>query len=145
MIKLAFWIVIIIGLSVALISLVVLLQPMLIVSSGNGLPPPGQIDTSLLEEKVEMKNHFIPLYASQEEVVQSMVDIGEEATSLNYKGYFVVKGIEYAMLETNDEKRITRVGDSIGNYLVYGITEFAVLLNDTRNNNFIVARSLDED
>jgi hypothetical protein len=56
-----------------------------------------------------------------------------------------VKGIEYAMLETNDEKRITRVGDSIGNYLVYGITEFAVLLNDTKNNNFIVARSLDED
>ncbi|TYB92326.1 MAG: alpha/beta hydrolase [Kosmotoga sp.] len=145
MIKFAFWIVIIIGLSVALISLVVLLQPMLMLANGEDFPPPTPIDVSVLEREIEMSNHFSPLYASQEEVVQSMIDIGEEATSLNYRGYFVVKGIEYAMLETNGEKLITRVGDSIDHYLVYGITEFAVLLNDTRNNKFIVAESLDED
>ncbi|MFO7881593.1 MAG: alpha/beta hydrolase [Kosmotogaceae bacterium] len=145
MIKFAYWIVIIIGLSIAVISVAVLLQPMLLITEETSYSTPGRIDSSVLEKIVEMGNHFVPLYASQEEVVQSMIDIGEEATSLNYKGYFVVRGVEYALLETNGKNKITRVGDSIDPYLVYGITEFAVLLNDTRNNKFIVAKSLDED
>ncbi|MFW6120059.1 MAG: alpha/beta hydrolase [Petrotogales bacterium] len=145
MIKIAFWIVMIIGLAVAIISIVVLLQPMLLITEGSPYPTPGRIDSSILEERIEMGNHFVPLYASQEEVVQSMIEVGEEATSLDYKGYFVVKGIEYALLETNGVQKITRVGDSIDPYLVYGITEFAVLLNDSRNNRFIVAKSLDDD
>lgn len=98
------------------------------------------IDTAALEEEAVFNNHFFPLLSSPEEVISSMLQEDKDATSVIYTGYFKVRSTDYAFLEQNGRAAEVKVGDFLFPYRVYGITEFAVLLNDTRDNSFVVAK-----
>ena len=115
-------------------------KPADISASIAGLTRVDTIDTTDLGEAVILQNHFEPLLSSPEDVIRSMLHEDKEATSLIYTGYFRVKNIDYAFLEKDGRASEVKVGDFLFPYRVYGITEFAVLLNDTRNNSFVVAK-----
>lgn len=100
----------------------------------------NNIDITELENEVSFNNHFFPLLSSPEEVISSMLQEDKEATTVTYTGYFKVRSTDYAFLEQNGEAAEVKVGDFLFPYRVYGITEFAVLLNDTRDNSFVVAK-----
>jgi hypothetical protein len=89
---------------------------------------------------LKLENYFQPLFAKPEEVIQSLLEIGVEATSLAYKSYIKLNDVNYAVIEVNNQLKTVRVGDFIAPYIVYGITEFAVLLNDTRSNTFAIVK-----
>jgi len=49
--------------------------------------------------------------------------------------------VDYAVLDTAGTQVTVRVGERVDpSYIVYGITEFAVLLNDTSTNSFVVVK-----
>lgn len=102
------------------------------------------IDLSDFEKPIEINDYFQPLMADSSLVIRSMMEAGVEATTVAYKGYFKINNVEYAVLETGEGEKLVRVGDNVSRYLVYGITEFAVLLNDLDTNDFAIARNYEE-
>ncbi|HAY98931.1 alpha/beta hydrolase [Mesotoga sp. Brook.08.YT.4.2.5.1] len=99
------------------------------------------VDTSRVVSVFSMENHFLPLYASPSEVISSMLEVGEEAENVRYVAYYRLNKVDYAVLQTGETEITVRVGEQVApSYIVYGITEFAVLLNDTSTNSFFVVK-----
>ncbi|CCU85975.1 MULTISPECIES: hypothetical protein [Mesotoga] len=99
------------------------------------------INTDRVVSSVSLENHFLPLYASPSEVISSMLEVGEEAEGVRYVAYYRLNKIDYAVLESGQSQVTVRVGEQVApSYIVYGITEFAVLLNDTSTNSFVVVK-----
>lgn len=99
------------------------------------------INTSSLSEPVRMQDHFTPLFASPSEVISSMLEVGQEAENIAYVAYFRLNRVDYDVLDTAGTQVTVRVGERVDpSYIVYGITEFAVLLNDTSTNSFVVVK-----
>jgi hypothetical protein len=70
-----------------------------------------------------------------------MLEVGQEAENIAYVAYFRLNRVDYAVLDTAGTQVTVRVGESVDpSYIVYGITEFAVLLNDTSTNSFVVVK-----
>ncbi|MBO8166506.1 MAG: hypothetical protein H0Z25_04725 [Kosmotoga sp.] len=128
----------------AVVFFYIFLQPVEVGVLATGRVSMPKIDLSDFEKPVELKDYFQPLMADSSLVIKSMMEAGVEATSVTYKGYFKINNIEYAVLKTGEDEKLVRVGDSISKYLVYGITEFAVLLNDLDTNEFAIARNYEE-
>ncbi|MDI3523326.1 MAG: hypothetical protein PWQ27_931 [Kosmotoga sp.] len=116
------------------------IQPLAITEESVVYNKQEEIDLSLFEKNLKLENYFQPLFAKPEEVIQSLLEIGVEATSLAYKSYIKLNDVNYAVIEVNNQLKTVRVGDFIAPYIVYGITEFAVLLNDTRSNTFAIVK-----
>jgi len=70
-----------------------------------------------------------------------MLEVGEEAENVRYVAYYRLNKVDYAVLQTGETEITVRVGEQVApSYIVYGITEFAVLLNDTSTNSFFVVK-----
>lgn len=99
------------------------------------------INTSGLTQTLRFRDYFMPLFASPSEVIGSMLEAGQEVETIKYVAYFRLNRIDYAVLNANGEQITVRVGEHVApSYIVYGITEFAVLLNDTSTNSFVVVK-----
>ena len=116
------------------------IKPLEITGEGIVYGKQEEIDLSVIKKNLKLENYFQPLFAKPEEVIRSLLEIGVEATSLTYKSYIKLNNISYAVIEVNGKLKTVRVGDFITPYIVYGITEFAVLLNDTRSNTFAIVK-----
>ena len=121
--------------------LIFLLEPVEIADVAAGRIKIDPIDTSKVVSSVTLGNRFLPLYASPLEVIKSMLEVGEEATDVKYIAYYRLNKVDYAILEAGQSQITVRVGEQVApSYIVYGITEFAVLLNDTSTNSFVVVK-----
>ncbi|WP_218916065.1 hypothetical protein [Kosmotoga pacifica] len=129
---------------VTVIIFYIILEPVEVGVSNVGKVRVPQIDFSDFDVRIEIKDYFQPLMADTSDVIRSMMEAGVEATSVAYKGYFKIDDMEYAVLETQEGESIVRVGDYISQYVVYGIAEFAVLLNDLNSNSFAISRIYEE-
>lgn len=118
-----------------------ILQPVEITeTTANRMRIPG-IETSRITQVLKLENYFMPLFASPSEVISSMLEVGEEAANISYIAYYRLNKVDYAVLNANGVQVTVRVGERIDpSYIVYGITEFAVLLNDTNTNGFVVVK-----
>lgn len=98
------------------------------------------IDTSVVHKSVALANRFEPFLASPAEMIASMLAVGEEANDIVYRGYLRMNSIDFAVVEIMGNRYIVRVGDEVAGYVIYGITDLAVLLNEKETNTFAVVR-----
>ncbi len=108
-----------------------------------------RIDFNNIVETVEFQDYFKPLYANTDNLVSSLINIGGEEKRIDYLGFFKVNNIDYAYIESENIKRRVKSGDQINlknsdgtltNYLIFGITEQVILLNDLNNDEFLIVK-----
>lgn len=98
------------------------------------------VDTSVIYKTIALENRFEPFLASPAEMIASMLAVGEEVNDIAYRGYFRMNSMDLAVIEIRGNRYIVRVGDEVAGYVIYGITDLAVLLNETETNTFAVVR-----
>ncbi len=108
-----------------------------------------RIDFNNIVQNVELENYFEPLYSNTDNLVSSLINIGGQESRIDYLGFFKVNNIDYAYIESENQKKQVKSGDQISlrnndgtitNYLIFGITEQIILLNDLNSDKFLIVK-----
>ncbi len=98
------------------------------------------VDTSVVDKSIVLKNRFEPFLASPAAMIASMLAVGEEAKDVVYRAYLRRNNMDLAIIEIRGNTYIVQVGDEVAGYVIFGITDLAVLLNETETNIFKVVK-----
>gem|GEM_PF-387722 len=98
------------------------------------------VDTSVVDKSIVLKNRFEPFLASPAAMIASMLAVGEEAKDVVYRAYLRRNNMDLAIIEIRGNTYIVQVGDEVAGYVIFGITDLAVLLNETETNIFTVVK-----
>ncbi len=98
------------------------------------------VDTSVVDKSIVLKNRFEPFLASPAAMITSMLAVGEEAKDVVYRAYLRRNNMDLAIIEIRGNTYIVQVGDEVAGYVIFGITDLAVLLNETETNIFKVVK-----